>query len=150
MTVKNFFPCFVRKTDRRFAPLFTTFANEPPFLNLPLGNHTPGSRVATGCNSLVMQARINLHVTRGSCSVDQVSNANSVQKEDKNLLQRSQLCQHGKFRQVSVSGRQRSHLYGQNLCGAFVRAVLSTNVKESIRAMAANGTTKMIIPPPPR
>ena len=52
---------------------------------------------------------------------------NGVQREDNNLLQRSQLCQHGEFRHVSVSERQQSRPCGQNLCGAFVTAVLATN-----------------------
>ena len=60
--------------------------------------------------------------------------------------------QHGdhEFWLVSVSGRQRSHLCGQNLCGAFVRDVLATNFEESDRAMAADGTTEMLVSPPPR
>ena len=63
--------------------------------------------------------------------------SNGDQKEDKTLLQHSQLSQHGEFRHVSVSERQRSHLCGQNLCRAFVRAVVATNFEESDRAMAA-------------
>ena len=62
-------------------------------------------------------------------------------REDKNLLQRSQLHQHGEFKHASVSERRRSHLCGQNLCEAFVRAVLEANFEESNRAMAADGTT---------
>ena len=64
---------------------------------------------------------------------------NGGQWEDKNLLQRSQLRQHGVFRHVSVSERQ---LCGQNVCGPFGRAALATNVEESDRAMVADGTTK--------
>ena len=75
----------------------------------------------------------------GPCSVNGVSNGG--QTEDKNLLQHSQLRQHCEFRHVSISGRQRSHLCGQNLCGACVRAVLATNSEESDRAMVADGTT---------
>ena len=69
-------------------------------------------------------------------------------REGKNLLQRSQLCQHSEFRHVSVSERLRSHLCGQNLCGAFVRAVLAKNFEKSDRAMAADGTTKALVSPP--
>ena len=115
------------------------------------GNRTPGSCVAIGCNSAGCASQVlqlipnNAHVTRGPCSVDRV---NGVQREDKNILQCSQLRQHGEFRHVSVSERQRSHLCGQNLCGAFVRAVLATNFKESDWAMAADGTTKALVPSP--
>ena len=52
---------------------------------------------------------------------DHVRVGNGVRREDKNLIQRSQLRQHGEFRHVSVSERQQSQLCGQNLCGAFVR-----------------------------
>ena len=51
-----------------------------------------------------------------------------VQREDKNILQRSQLGQHGEFR----------------------KTVLATNVEESDRAMAADGITKVLVSPPPR
>ena len=67
--------------------------------------------------------------------------SNGDQREDKKLLQHSQLSQRGEIRHVSVCERQRSHLCGQNLCGAFVRAVVATNFEESDRAMAADGTT---------
>ena len=49
--------------------------------------------------------------------------------------------QHSEFRHVSVSERQQSHLCGQNLCGAFVRAVLAMNFKESDLAIS---TTKAL------
>ena len=62
---------------------------------------------------------INAHVRWGPRLVNWVGNG--VQREDKNLLQRSQLRQHGEFWHVSVSERQRSWLCGQNLYGAFVR-----------------------------
>ena len=73
-----------------------------------------------------------------------------VSKWETNLLQHSQLRQHGKFRHVSVSERQRSHLYGQNLFGAFVRAVLAMKFEESDQAMAADGTTKALVSPSQR
>ena len=47
--------------------------------------------------------------------------SNGDQKEDKTLLQHSQLSQHGEFRHVSVSERQRSQPCCQNFCGAFIR-----------------------------
>ena len=71
--------------------------------------------------------------------------SNGDQREDKKLLQHSQLSQRSEIRHVSVSERQRSHLCSQNLCGAFVRAVLATNFEESNRAMAADGTTKALV-----
>ena len=59
-------------------------------------------------------------------------------------------CQHGEFRHVSVSERQRSRPCGQDLCEPFVRAVLATKVKVSDRAMAADSTAKVHVSPPPR
>ena len=64
--------------------------------------------------------------------------SNGDQKEDKTLLQRSQPSQHGEFRHVSVSGRQRSWPCGLH------KTALATNVEESDRAMAADGTTKRL------
>ena len=54
------------------------------------------------------------------------------QKEDKTLLQHSQLSQHGEFRHVSVSERQRSRPCGLNLCGAFVRLYWQQTSKGAI------------------
>ena len=45
---------------------------------------------------------------------------------------------------------QPSWLYGQNLCGHFVRVVLAMNIEESDRAMAADGMTKALVSPSPR
>ena len=77
--------------------------------------------------------------------------------EDKKLLQRSQLREHGEFRHVLgnghggvVSERQRSWPCGQNLSVPFLRTVLPPIVKESARAMVTNGETKALIYPPPR
>ena len=53
------------------------------------------------------------HMPRGNLAQSNASNGD--QKEDKALLQPSQLSQHGEFRHVSVSERQRSRLCGQNL-----------------------------------
>ena len=76
--------------------------------------------------------------------------SNGDQKEDRTLLQRSQLSQHGEFRHVSVSERQRSQPCGQNLRVPFLRTVLPPEVEESARAMAANGETKAFISLPPK
>ena len=59
-------------------------------------------------------------------SVDRASNGD--QKEDKTLLQHSQLSQHGEFRHVSVSERQQSRPCGQNLRVPFLRTVLPPEV----------------------
>ena len=63
---------------------------------------------------------------------DHVRVGNGIRRDDKNLIQRSQLCQHGEFRHVSVSERQRSWLCGQNLCGAFVRLYWQSTSKGAI------------------
>ena len=52
------------------------------------------------------------HMPRGNHAQSIASNGD--QKEDKTLLQHSQLSQHGEFRHVSVSERQRSRPCGQN------------------------------------
>ena len=54
--------------------------------------------------------------------------SNGDQKEDTTLLQHSQLSQHGEFRHVSVSERQRSRPCGQNLRVPFPRTVLPPEV----------------------
>ena len=58
--------------------------------------------------------------------------SNGDRKEDKTLLQHSQLSQHGEFRHVSVSEQQRSRPCGQNLCGAFVRLYWQPTSKTAI------------------
>ena len=58
--------------------------------------------------------------------------SNGGQKEDKMLLQHSQLSQHGEFRHESVSERQRSRPCGQNLCGAFARLYWQPTSKRAI------------------
>ena len=70
--------------------------------------------------------------------------------EDKTLLQHSQLSQQGEFRHVSVSKRQRSRPCGKNLCEAFVRLYWQPTSKRAMQAMAADGTTKALVSPPPR
>ena len=76
--------------------------------------------------------------------------SNGGQREDKKLLHRSQLRQYGEFGDVSVSEQERSRLCGQNLCGIFMRGVVAAKVKDSTRAMAADGTTKALVSPAPR
>ena len=85
---------------------------------------------------------------RGNCAQSIASNGS--QREDKKLLQPSQLRQHGEFRHVSVSERQRSWPCGQDFCGPFVRAMQATEIEESAWAMAADGMTKALVSPPPR
>ena len=68
----------------------------------------------------------------------------AAQGEDKKLLQRSQLRQHGEFWHVSVSERQRSRPCGQNLRVPFLRTVLPPEVGESARAMAATARQKRL------
>jgi len=48
--------------------------------------------------------------------------------EDRTLLQRSQHCHKGEFRQVSISAQQWSLRCGQNLCEPFLRATLPMTV----------------------
>ena len=62
----------------------------------------------------------------------------------KTLLQHSQLSQHGEFRHVSVSERQRSRLCGQNLRVPFLTTVLPPEVGESARVMATTATQKRL------
>ena len=88
------------------------------------------------------------HMLHGNHAQSIASNCD--QKEDKALLQHSQLSQHGEFRRVSVSERQRSGSCGQNLHVPFLRTVLPQEVEENARAMAADGETKALISPPPR
>ena len=88
------------------------------------------------------------HTPRGNHTQSIVSNGDK--KEDKTLLQHSQLRQHGEFRHVSVSERQRSRPCGQNLRVPFLTNGTATGSRWSTRAMAANGETKALISPPPR
>ena len=60
------------------------------------------------------------------------------------VLQRSQLRQHGEFWHVSVSERQRLRPCGQNLRVPFLRTVLLPEVEESARAMAATARQKRL------
>ena len=77
---------------------------------------------------------------RGTHAQSIASNGN--QKEDKTLLQHSQHSQHGEFRYISISERQRSRPCGQNLRVPFLRTVLPPEVEESARAMAATARQK--------
>ena len=76
------------------------------------------------CNSFQLT-----HMPRGNHAQSIASNGD--QKEDKTLLQHSQLSQHGEFRHASVSERQRSWPCGQNLRVPFLRTVLPPEVEES-------------------
>ena len=80
------------------------------------------------------------HMPRGNHAQSIASNDD--RKEDKTLLQHSQLSQHSEFRHVSVSERQRSRPCGQNLRVPFPRAVLLPEVEESARAMVAMPTAR--------
>ena len=73
------------------------------------------------CNAFQLR-----HMPRGYHAQSIASNGD--QKEDKTLLQHSQLCQHGEFRHVSVSERQRSRPCGQNVRVPFLRTVLPPEV----------------------
>ena len=66
------------------------------------------------------------HMPRGNHAQSIASNGD--QKEDKTLLQHSQLRQHGEFRHVSVSERQQLRPCGQNLRVPFLRTVLPPEV----------------------
>ena len=83
------------------------------------------------------------HMPRGNHAQSIASNGD--QKEDKTLLQHSQLSQHGEFLHVSIGERQRSRPCGQNLRVPFLRTVLPPEVGESAQTMAANGETKALI-----
>ena len=79
---------------------------------------------------------------RGNHAQSIASNGGQRAREDKKLLQHSQLRQHGEFWHVSVSELHQSWPCGQILRVPFLRAVLPMNVEESVRGMAADGTTK--------
>ena len=103
----------------------------------------PSVAQAKYCNTFQLT-----HMPRGNHAQSIASNGD--QKEDKTLLQHSQVSQHGEFRHVSVSERQRSRPCGQNLRVPFLRTVLPPEVEESARAMVANGERKALISQPPR
>jgi len=88
------------------------------------------------------------HDTRGPCCSGRVSNGSP--KEDKKLLQFSQLCHQGEFRHLSVSARRPSWQCCQSLHGLFLRAVLPAKVEVSTQAVATDGKTKAFISLPPR
>ena len=75
---------------------------------------------SASCNSFQLT-----HMPRGNHAQSIASNGD--QKEDKTLLQHSQLSQHGEFRHVSVSERRPC---GQNLRVPFLRTVLPPEVGE--------------------
>ena len=99
--------------------------------------------VATGCNLLVVQARYrnSFQLTHMPCGNHAQSIAsNGGQREDKKLLQCSQLGQHGKFQHVSISERQRSRRCDQKLCVPFLRTV-ATDIG-SRKERSSNGSQR--------
>ena len=75
------------------------------FLTITSGNRTPASRVANPVETRHSNKLSNLfqlmHTPRGNHAQSIASNGD--QKEDKTLLQHSQLSQYGEFRYISVS-----------------------------------------------
>ena len=67
--------------------------------------------------------------------------------EDKKLLQRSQLCQHGEVWHVCVSEQQRPRPYSQ--C-AFPKNGTATGSRRERLSNGVHGETKALISPPPR
>ena len=80
-----------------------------------------GGTVKRYCNTFQL-----MHMPRGNHAQSIASNGDK--KEDKTLLQHPQLRQHGEFRHVSVSERQRLWPCGQNLHVPFLRTVLPPEV----------------------
>ena len=124
------------------------------------GNRTPGSRFysdlldtlqtwfaftysyssvvkACNCRRLAYGSFQLTHVSRDDHAVELIEPWR--QDEDKTLLQRSQRCHKGEFRQVSISARQRSLRCGQNLHGPVLRATLLMTVGSCAQAMADTG-----------
>ena len=85
----------------------------------------PRRSASTSCNSFQLT-----HMPRGNHAQSIASNGD--QKEDKTLLQHSQLCQHGEFRHVSVSERQRSRPCGQNLRVPFLERYCHRKSKRAL------------------
>ena len=134
-------------------------------------NRTPGSRFysdlldtwadsvcihqlvfkALGCSYNLRLLPINAHVTWWPrCSIVQVWASHGSQNQGKTLLQHSQRCHKGEFRQVSISARQRSLRCGQNHRGPFLRATLPMTAESWARAIADTEETKGLITPTPR
>ena len=91
------------------------------------------SRVARSASTSYCNMRNTFQLTHLPCGTHAQSIAsNGDKKEDKTLLQHSQLPQHGVFQHVSVSERQRLRLCGQDLCGAFVRLYWQPTSKREI------------------
>ena len=75
--------------------------------------------------------------------------SNGDQKEDKTLLQHSQLSQHGEFgMQASVNDSDHGRVVRIFVC--LPKYGTATGSRWSARAMAANSETKALISPPPR
>ena len=94
---------------------------------VPSTIHSRVARSASASNCNLFQLT---HLPRGTHAQSIASNGD--EKEDKTLLQHSQLPQHGVFRHVSVRERQRLWLCGQDLCGAFVRLYWQPTSKRAI------------------
>ena len=74
----------------------------------------------------------------------------SVDREQWQPIQHSQLRQHGEFRHVSASERSViTAVWSESSC-AFPKNGTATGSRWSARAMATNGETKALISPPPR
>ena len=72
-----------------------------------MGNRTPGSHVATRLRLAVVQGNLFqlTHMLRGNHAQSIASNGD--QKEDKTILQHSQLSQHGEYMSVNASDHNR-------------------------------------------
>ena len=134
--------CTIPRPHKILARLYTIMNTTVLITSYRRGNRTPGSCIATGCNSLVAQAR--------HCSSIQLTHMSPIARSAMASKGRQELITaHNvsstviKFRHVSISEQQRS-------CGAFVRAVLAMNFEESDRAMVADSITKALVSPPPR
>ena len=82
------------------------------------GNHTPDSRtLQLRLRLAIAQAKYWIlfqltHTCHVATTLSQSLPCNGSQREDKKLLQPSQLCQHGEFQCVSISERQQSQPCG--------------------------------------
>ena len=99
-----------------------------------------GSPANCRASAVLQLVPINAYVTWWPRSVDWVGNGS--QREDKKLLQHSQLYQHSEFQRVSVSQRQRSRLCGKNLCGNESRRERSGNGSQQYDKSVCISTTK--------
>ena len=154
--------------QRKFDHLYTD-AEQQMFFSEPSGNHTSGSRFysdlrlhppahsqasfkalgcSCNCRRLVCGSFQLTHMSQDDHAVQLIEPWQPKRRQT--LLQLSQRCHKGEFRDVSISARQQSLQCGQNLRGHFLRATLPMTVGSCARAMAVNGKTKGLIIPPPR